>query len=81
MDTKVKKVRRATTRISAKNQVTIPAQAMAEAGLRKGDRLRAEAGGAGKVLLVREQNPVEEYAGVFKGLYKGSLKQLRKEWR
>jgi bifunctional DNA-binding transcriptional regulator/antitoxin component of YhaV-PrlF toxin-antitoxin module len=81
MATRVKDIKKGHTRISSKNQVTIPAAALAEAGLEKGDRLRAEVRGRGKVLLVREKDPVEVYAGILKGVYRGSLDRLRKEWR
>lgn len=68
-------------KISSKHQVTIPAEAMARAGLRTGDRLRAEARGPGKVLLVREEDPVERHAGSLTGVYRpGELDELRDEW-
>ena len=70
------------TRVSSKHQVTIPKAAMAAAGIRAGDRLRAEARGRGRVLLVREDDPVERYAGRLTGVYRrGELDELRDEWR
>ncbi len=75
------KGRRLGTRISSQHQVTIPAEAMARAGLRTGDRLRAEARGPGRVLLVREEDPVERHAGSLTGVYRpGELDELRDEW-
>ena len=75
------KNRRLGTKISSKHQVTIPAQAMARAGLRTGDRLRAEAHGPGQVLLVREEDPVARHAGSLTGVYRsGELDELRDEW-
>ncbi|MCU0506116.1 MAG: AbrB/MazE/SpoVT family DNA-binding domain-containing protein [Chloroflexi bacterium] len=50
--------RRGYTRVSAKHQVTIPIDALAQAGLRAGDRLRAEVRGPGEVVLVREDDPL-----------------------
>ena len=76
------KTPRLATKISSKHQVTIPRDAMARAGLRTGDRLRAEARGPGRVLLVREDDPVARHAGSLTGVYRpGELDELRDEWR
>jgi bifunctional DNA-binding transcriptional regulator/antitoxin component of YhaV-PrlF toxin-antitoxin module len=73
---------RARTTISAKHQVTIPKQAMKSAGLRTGDRLRAEPRGHGRVLLIRDDDPVARHAGRLTGVYRGGeLDELRDEWR
>ena len=73
--------RRPAAKISAKHQITIPVRAMAAAGLRTGDRLRAEARGRGRVLLVREDDPVGRHAGALTGLWeRGELDALRDEW-
>ncbi|MEX0631183.1 MAG: AbrB/MazE/SpoVT family DNA-binding domain-containing protein [Chloroflexota bacterium] len=70
------------TTVSPKHQVTIPRDALRAAGLKTGDRLRAEPKGAGRVLLIREDDPVARYAGALTGLYgPGYLDQLRREWR
>ncbi|OGN81720.1 MAG: hypothetical protein A2X23_02505 [Chloroflexi bacterium GWC2_73_18] len=67
--------------MSAKHQVTIPLDALARAGLRAGDRLRAEVRGPGEVVLVREDDPIERYAGSLTGVYPdGYLDELRREW-
>jgi AbrB family looped-hinge helix DNA binding protein len=77
-----RRVRRSATTISSKHQVTIPKAAMAGAGLRQGDRLRVEARGRGRVLLVREDDPVDRHAGALTGVYRrGELDELRDEWR
>jgi bifunctional DNA-binding transcriptional regulator/antitoxin component of YhaV-PrlF toxin-antitoxin module len=82
MESKVKGSRaRTRTRISSKHQVTIPKQAMSDAGLRSGDRLRAEPAGRGRVLLIRDESVVERHAGTLTGAYgHGELDQLRDEW-
>ncbi|MBA2632680.1 MAG: AbrB/MazE/SpoVT family DNA-binding domain-containing protein [Chloroflexi bacterium] len=82
MDRKVKdRDRPIGAKISAKHQVTIPIRAMASAGLRTGDRVRAEAQGRGRVLLTREDDPVERYAGALTGAYRrGELEELRDDW-
>jgi bifunctional DNA-binding transcriptional regulator/antitoxin component of YhaV-PrlF toxin-antitoxin module len=81
MAQEVKRLRRPTTTVSSKHQVTIPRQAMAQAGLRAGDRLRAVARGRGRVLLVREDDPIARHAGALTGVYRpGELDELRDEW-
>jgi bifunctional DNA-binding transcriptional regulator/antitoxin component of YhaV-PrlF toxin-antitoxin module len=81
MASQVKNGRDRGAKISAKHQITIPIRAMNAAGLRRGDRLRAEPRGRGRVLLVREDDPVERHAGSLTGLYRrGELDRLRDEW-
>jgi bifunctional DNA-binding transcriptional regulator/antitoxin component of YhaV-PrlF toxin-antitoxin module len=80
---KVVKVRRRQgfTRVSPKHQVTIPVEALARAGVHVGDPLRVEARPNGEIVLTREENPLERYAGSLTGLYpSGELGQLRGEW-
>jgi len=79
----VKKIRqRGRTRISAKNQATIPAEALKRAGLGPGDELRVEAAGSGRIVLVRTSDPIERYKGCLTGAYPaGYLRRLRREWR
>ena len=82
MSEPVKQSRVRGTRISSKHQVTIPKHAMTGAGLRTGDRLRAETHGRGRVLLVREDDPIERHAGRLTGAYRpDELEELRDEWR
>jgi len=55
---------------------------MTGAGLRTGDRLRAESRGRGRVLLIREDDPVARHAGRLTGTWQpGELDELRDEWR
>ncbi len=73
--------RRGRTRISAKNQVTLPVEAIAGAGLKIGDLLRADVSGPGQITLVREEDPLERFAGALTGVYPdGYLDDLRREW-
>jgi bifunctional DNA-binding transcriptional regulator/antitoxin component of YhaV-PrlF toxin-antitoxin module len=79
---KVKERLRGRTRISAKNQATLPVAALRRAGLKAGDRVRVESPGPGRLLLVREADPVDHYAGKLTGAYPPRyLDQLRREWR
>jgi bifunctional DNA-binding transcriptional regulator/antitoxin component of YhaV-PrlF toxin-antitoxin module len=74
--------RRGYTRVSAKNQVTIPQDALVRAGLQVGDRLRAEVRAPGELILVREDDPVDRFAGALTGAYgPDHVDELRREWR
>jgi AbrB family looped-hinge helix DNA binding protein len=82
MRREVKTRRRGTTRISRKNQVTIPAEAARKAGLRPGDVLEVVAVEPGQVAFRRADNPYRRFAGALTGLYPpGYLEALREEWR
>ena len=68
--------------ISRKNQVTLPVDALRAAGLEPGDDLRVEVAGPGRLELVRADDLVDEFAGVFDAsVYpKDYLNELRREW-
>jgi bifunctional DNA-binding transcriptional regulator/antitoxin component of YhaV-PrlF toxin-antitoxin module len=68
--------------ISRKNQVTLPVDALRAAGLEPGDDLRVQAVAPGRLELVRTQDLVDEFAGVFdETVYPpGYLDALRREW-
>jgi bifunctional DNA-binding transcriptional regulator/antitoxin component of YhaV-PrlF toxin-antitoxin module len=69
------------TRISSKNQVTLPVAALAAAHLRAGDRLRVEAEGDGKIVLLRDRDPLDRFIGAIPGLSAAAdLERLRNEW-
>lgn len=77
----VKKRRRGTSRLSSKHQVTIPADALRAAGLEVGERLVFHAEGPGRVVLEREADVLDEFAGTLTGIYEpGELSSLRDEW-
>jgi bifunctional DNA-binding transcriptional regulator/antitoxin component of YhaV-PrlF toxin-antitoxin module len=68
--------------ISRKNQVTLPVKALRAAGLEPGDDVRVRAVGPGRLELVRAEELVEEFAGVFDATVypDGYLEELRREW-
>lgn len=77
----VKNRRRGTSRISSKHQVTIPVDALLEAGLEAGERVSARADGPGRVVLEREADVLAEFRGSLTGVYEsGELERLRDEW-
>jgi bifunctional DNA-binding transcriptional regulator/antitoxin component of YhaV-PrlF toxin-antitoxin module len=64
-------------RISSKNQVTLPVDALAEAGLKAGDEVAIEADGP-DTIIVRRRGDFEKAFGIFSGLYPPDyLKKLR----
>ena len=71
----------AVTRISTKNQTTLPVAVLDRAGLAAGDEVRVEAVGAGRILLTRPTAPSQRFAGCLTGVYgRGYLTRLRREW-
>ncbi len=81
MGIRVKHRRRGYTRVSAKHQVTLPVATLRDAGIRTGDTLRAEVRRPGEVVLIRDEDPLDRYAGALTGVYEpGELDQLRDEW-
>ncbi len=80
MATKVKRAR-GTTRVSRKNQVTLPVAALTAARVSAGDELRVSAKGDGRILLERSIDPLDEFVGSVPGLAAATqLEALRDEW-
>jgi bifunctional DNA-binding transcriptional regulator/antitoxin component of YhaV-PrlF toxin-antitoxin module len=72
----------AMSRISRRNQITIPVEALRAAGLRPGDDVRVVGCGPGRVEVVRVDDLVAGFAGTlsaeqFPDRY---LEELRAEW-
>lgn len=77
----VKARRRGTSRVSSKNQVTIPTDALRAAGIEVGERLVAHADGPGRVVFEREVDVLAEFSGVLTGAFApDELAGLRNEW-
>jgi bifunctional DNA-binding transcriptional regulator/antitoxin component of YhaV-PrlF toxin-antitoxin module len=68
-------------RLSSKNQITIPVEALREAGFEPGDEVRVRAVGQGRVEIERVGDILERYAGSMAGVWPtGELDSLRGEW-
>lgn len=69
------------SRISSKNQITIPVEVLREAGLRPGDDVRVRPAGHGRVELERSTDWIEKWAGSMPGVWPpGEVDRLRDEW-
>ena len=67
-------------KISAKNQITIPVSALAEVGLRPGERVTVEPTGDGELRVRRAALTFDDAFGVLTGTYPpGYLDQLDAE--
>ena len=67
-------------RISSKNQVTIPVEALRKAGLAPGDQVAIEVEGGDRITVRRAAGDPADALGVFDGLYEpGYLEELRSE--
>lgn len=76
-----KRRRRGYSRVSAKHQVTLPVDALGEAGMRAGDVVKVEADGHGRITLTRQRDPLDAHAGMLTGVYDADeLDELRDEW-
>jgi len=72
---------RGKARISSQNQVTLPVAALATARLKAGDPLWVQVEGDGKILLVRDHDPLLDFIGAIPGLSAATdLERLRDEW-
>jgi AbrB family looped-hinge helix DNA binding protein len=68
--------------VSRKNQITIPADVMREAGLAPGDDVRVRSLGPGRIELIKSDELISEYAGSFdESVYPdGYLDEVRGGW-
>ncbi len=68
-------------RVSSKNQVTLPVEAMRAAGLRSGEEVTVRPSGEGELIIAARGSRIRRHAGIANGIYKkGELNRLRDEW-
>ena len=69
------------TRLSRKNQVTLPVEALRRAHIEPGDQLRVTVDEHGQLVLTPVADPLEELIGSAPGLSAATnLARLRDEW-
>jgi bifunctional DNA-binding transcriptional regulator/antitoxin component of YhaV-PrlF toxin-antitoxin module len=69
------------SRVSSKNQVTLPVAAMRAAGLRAGEEVTIRPLGDGELIIAARGSRVRRHAGIATGIYEpGELDRLRDEW-
>jgi AbrB family looped-hinge helix DNA binding protein len=71
------------SKLSTKNQVTIPVDVLRAAGLTAGDDVVIRATGSGRIEIERADDLIKRFAGTLPaGSYpRGYLDDLRDEWR
>jgi bifunctional DNA-binding transcriptional regulator/antitoxin component of YhaV-PrlF toxin-antitoxin module len=68
-------------KVSSKNQVTLPVEAMRRAGVHAGDEITIRASGDGEIVIATHGSRVARQAGIASGIYEdGELDRLRDEW-
>lgn len=73
--------RRGVTRVSSKNQVTLPVDSLRAAGLGAGDELAVTVDGRGRLVLTATEDPLDRFIGSAPGLSERvDLQRLRDEW-
>ena len=69
-------------KISSKNQVTLPVDSLARAGLKPGDEVTIEAEANETIIVRRAHRSLDDALGVFDGLFEpGYLEHLRSDER
>lgn len=73
--------RTSATRLSSKNQITIPVEILRKAGFKVGDTINCTVDDEGKVLLTHPENPMLQFAGIATGVYDNfDLRAERDSW-
>lgn len=68
-------------KVSRKNQVTLPVDAMRAAGLQPGDEVTIRPIGRGEIVIAARASRVRRHAGIAEGIYRpAEIDELRDEW-
>ncbi len=68
-------------KVSSKHQITIPVEAMREAGLHVGDEVVVRAARDGEIVLALRGSRIRRHAGIAAGIYEpDEVDRLRGEW-
>ena len=68
-------------RLSTKNQITLPVDALRAAGLVPGDEVTVRSVGSGEIVIAARASRVRRHAGIAEGIYlSGEIDELRDEW-
>jgi AbrB family looped-hinge helix DNA binding protein len=69
------------SKVSSKNQITLPVEAMRAAGLHAGDEVTVRPTGEGEITIAARRSRVRRHAGIANGIYGDrELDRLRDEW-
>jgi AbrB family looped-hinge helix DNA binding protein len=69
------------SKVSSKNQITLPVETMRAAGLHPGDEVTVRPIGDGEIIVAARGSRVRRHAGIANGIYRdGELDRLRDEW-
>lgn len=70
------------SRLSSKNQITIPVGVLREAGIEPGDEIEVRATGAGRIVIEASRDFLERFAGAMPpGTYPpNAARDLGREW-
>jgi AbrB family looped-hinge helix DNA binding protein len=69
-------------KVSSKNQITLPVEAMRAAGLRAGEEVTVRPIGDGELIVAARGSRIRRHAGIATGIYEeGELDRLRDEWK
>ena len=68
-------------KVSSKNQVTLPVEAMRAAGLRAGDEVTVRPVGDGELIIAARGSRIRRHAGIASGIYEhGEGDRRREAW-
>jgi len=78
---KTRKGRTTSTRLSSKNQVTLPIDIIRKAGFKVGDTINCTVDEEGQIRLTHPENPMLKFAGIATGVYDNfDLRAERDSW-